>query len=93
MIDGMISGMTVKLTISLPDEVAERVRTAVQFGLAPSVSAYIAAALDEYGPAPTMKEVLDELDAETGPIPPEVQAWATAEMDRVFNRGNSSESA
>lgn len=39
--------MTVKFAISLPDETAAAVRRAVDAGDAPSVSAYIAAAIEE----------------------------------------------
>jgi Arc/MetJ-type ribon-helix-helix transcriptional regulator len=68
--------MTVKLTISLPDEVAEEVRAAVRNGQAPSVSAYIANAIEWVRDRPTVGQVLDEMEEEFGPIPPEVQAWA-----------------
>lgn len=43
----MMFGMTVKVTISLPDDVAEAARARVAAGEAESLSGYIAAALEE----------------------------------------------
>ena len=73
--------MTVKLTISLPDDLAEEVRAAVRAGRAASVSAYIADAIAWVRDRPTLRQVLDERDREFGPPSPEMVAWAEAQLD------------
>lgn len=65
----MISGMTrryEKIAITLPLRAAEHVRRAVRYGHAPSVSAYIATAVEEKAKKETAREFFDELLAETG---------------------------
>jgi antitoxin ParD1/3/4 len=77
----MISGMTVKLTISLPDDLAAEVRTAVRDGRAPSVSAYVAQAIRALQDAPaSLAEFLDDWEAETGPPSAEAKAWAKEQL-------------
>jgi Arc/MetJ-type ribon-helix-helix transcriptional regulator len=83
--------MTTKLAISLPDELAEQVRAAVRAGRAPSVSAYIASAIEALRDAPTLDQVLAEMEAEFGPIPAEVQAWAEAQFDSFDAPANGPE--
>jgi Arc/MetJ-type ribon-helix-helix transcriptional regulator len=58
--------MAKKLTISVPDDVADEVRAAVRAGQAPSVSGYVLAAVEHYRPAMTLDEWLDQVDAELG---------------------------
>jgi Arc/MetJ-type ribon-helix-helix transcriptional regulator len=59
--------MTVsKIAVSLPDPLVARARRAVTRGLAESVSAYVAAALEEKAKLDDLAELLDELLAETG---------------------------
>jgi Arc/MetJ-type ribon-helix-helix transcriptional regulator len=79
-IAGMITGMTVKLTISLPDDLAAEVRAAVRDGRAPSVSAYVAQAIEWVRDRPTLEQVLNEMDEEFGPSTPEELAWAKEQM-------------
>jgi Arc/MetJ-type ribon-helix-helix transcriptional regulator len=57
---------TQKIAISLPPELAERARNAVRKGRAPSVSAYVAAALEEKSKLDELEELLEEMLAETG---------------------------
>jgi Arc/MetJ-type ribon-helix-helix transcriptional regulator len=77
----MISGMTVKLTISLPDDLAAEVRAAVQAGRAPTVSAYVAKAINAMHDAPgTLTEFLDEWEAEAGRPSAEAKAWAKDQL-------------
>src|SRR5688572_3853532 len=74
----MTSGMTryEKIAISLPSRCAEHVRRAVKRGDAPSVSAYITAAIEERAAKRSLKEILDEdLEATGGPTTPEEKAW------------------
>jgi Arc/MetJ-type ribon-helix-helix transcriptional regulator len=70
------TGVTTKLTISVPDDIAAEAREAVRTGRAASVSGYIAAAVDYYRQQQTLGEFLDELDAELGPPSPEDYARA-----------------
>jgi hypothetical protein len=67
------TGMTgyVKIAISLPSRAAEGARRAVRAGRAESVSAYIAAALDERVTRDELAALLDEMLAESGgPLTP-----------------------
>lgn len=62
----MISGMTSKIAVSLPDELVAEARAAVADGRASSVSAYVAAAMREKTKLDDLRSLLDELLAETG---------------------------
>jgi Arc/MetJ-type ribon-helix-helix transcriptional regulator len=68
--------MTVKITVSLPDELVEHARVAVEQERAASVSAYVAEALRAYESRYTLDTFLDEMDAELGAPGPEAEAWA-----------------
>jgi Arc/MetJ-type ribon-helix-helix transcriptional regulator len=63
---GMLSGMTRKIAISLPDELVEHARQAVASGRAASVSGYVAAALEERRQTEDLAAMLDEMLAESG---------------------------
>lgn len=86
---GMILSMTKKLAISLPDDVAEDVRAAVEHGEAPSVSAYIAEALRAYKAPQDYDEFLAEWERESGPVSPEVEAWVDEQFERFGLRKGS----
>jgi antitoxin ParD1/3/4 len=63
----MIIGMTTaKIAVSLPAELVEHARRAVAEGRAASVSAYVAAALEEKAKLDDLASLLDEMLAETG---------------------------
>lgn len=63
----ILSGMTAaKIAISLPAPVVERARAAVKEGRAASVSAYIAAALEEQAKLEDLAGLLDEMLEESG---------------------------
>lgn len=81
--------MTVKLAISVPDELAEEARRAVAAGRAASVSAYVATAIEHYRRQQTLDEWLDDLDAELGPPDEATMAWAAAALglDRPATTG------
>jgi Arc/MetJ-type ribon-helix-helix transcriptional regulator len=66
--DSHTAGMTssVKIAVSLPAHVAERARRAVRKGRASSVSAYVAAALEEKTKLDELATLLTEMLAETG---------------------------
>lgn len=63
----MIIGMTTKIAVSLPDELVEKARRAVADGEAPSVSAYVARAMERKSADDELVEMLAEMDAEYGP--------------------------
>ena len=70
------SGMTVKIAVSLPDELVEQARAAVRAGRAASVSAYVAEALREKGRRRTLADWVAQQEAEFGPITDAERAWA-----------------
>lgn len=64
---GMIIGMTkAKIAVSLPAELVEQAHVAVAEGRARSVSAYVAAALEEKAKLDDLASLLEEMLAETG---------------------------
>jgi hypothetical protein len=65
-----------KLAITLPKPLAAAARDEVKARRAPSMSALIAQALAEKLERDRLQEVLDEMDAEYGPLTPEELAWA-----------------
>lgn len=62
----MMLGMTSKIAVSLPDHLVAHARHAVAEGRADSVSAYVAAALEEKVKLEDLASLLDELLTETG---------------------------
>jgi Arc/MetJ-type ribon-helix-helix transcriptional regulator len=63
----MITGMTTsKIAVSLPAELVEQAQRAVADGRAPSVSAYVASALEEKAKLDDLAALLDEMLAESG---------------------------
>jgi Arc/MetJ-type ribon-helix-helix transcriptional regulator len=78
--------MTVKIAVSLPDELVAQAKAAVAAGQAASVSAYVADALREKGSRRTLDAWLAEEETELGPITDEERAWA----DYVLEHGNVS---
>ena len=64
----MIDGMTkAKIAVTLPPALVARAQDAVREGRAASISAYVAAALEEKGAKlDDLKSMLDEMLAETG---------------------------
>ena len=68
--------MTIKVAISLPDELIDQARRAVAEGRAASVSAYIAESLAQRERRDSLIELLDDLDRELGPPGRETQEWA-----------------
>lgn len=69
-------GMTTKIAISLPDELVVAARDAVADGRAPSVSAFIAEAIEEHGRYSKLSLLLAEMAAENGPPTAEDRTWA-----------------
>ncbi len=68
--------MTIKIAVSLPDELVEDARQAVADGRAASVSAFIAGAMQQRRRYDGLTELLAEMSAEAGPPTEEHRAWA-----------------
>ena|SRR6266566_1694212 len=71
----------VRVTVTLSPERLERARKRVEWGPAPSISAWVEDALvhheGQFGWEPgALEELLDELDREYGPTSEESKAWA-----------------
>ena len=63
----MIDGMTMsKIAVSLPSELVAQAQRAVAEGRAPSVSAYVARALEEQAKLDELAALLRDMLAETG---------------------------
>jgi Arc/MetJ-type ribon-helix-helix transcriptional regulator len=63
----MIGGMTkAKIAVTLPPALVSRAQDAVREGRAPSISAYVASALEEKVKLDDLEKMLDEMLAETG---------------------------
>ena len=62
----MITGMTSKIAVSLPDELVAQAKAAVAAGRAASVSAYVAAAMRQKAKLDDLQSLLTELLSETG---------------------------
>jgi len=63
----MMVGMTTsKIAVSLPTELVEQAQRAVSEGRAPSVSAYVARALQEQAKLDDLALLLEEMLAQTG---------------------------
>jgi hypothetical protein len=69
-----------RITVSIPDELAERVKNAT--GGERTVSSYVAAALEDYAEREDLAALLASWNAET-PIPEEVRRQVQLEMDEV----------
>ena len=67
-----------RITVSLPDELAEQVKRAA--GGERRVSSYVAAALEDYAERENLEQVLASWNTET-PVPDEVRRQAREELD------------
>ena len=75
-----------RITVSLPDELAEKVRRAA--GGERRVSSYVAAALEDYAERENLDEVLAAWNAET-PVADEVRRQVRGELDHADLTGTS----
>ena len=69
-----------RITVSLPDELAEQVKRAA--GGERRVSSYVASALQDYAEREGLEEVLAAWNAET-PVPDDLRRQIQDELDRV----------
>jgi Arc/MetJ-type ribon-helix-helix transcriptional regulator len=72
---------TKRVTVTIPEEVAEAAEEAVHAGKARSVSAYFAEAARSYGRTESLDSILDDLDAVHGSVPDDVMDQVRAELD------------
>jgi cell pole-organizing protein PopZ len=68
--------MRTRLTITVDEATAQAAEAAVAAGRAPSVSAWVAAAMTERAQRESLADVLAEIRAELGPATDEETAWA-----------------
>ncbi|HEY5950891.1 MAG TPA: hypothetical protein VIV40_35605 [Kofleriaceae bacterium] len=77
-----------KIAVSLPSHLVAKARRAVKQGLAPSVSAYIADAVDQKAMRDELDAMLDEWLAESGgPPTPEERRRARRKLAVLAKRG------
>ena len=69
-----------RITVSLPDELAEQIKRAA--GGERRVSSYVAAALEDYAERENLEQVLTAWNAET-PVPDDMRRQVQEELDRV----------
>lgn len=72
---------TRQISVTLPEDLIDTIKAAVERGEARSVSSYIASRL---APGVIMDALFAEWDAERGAPSPEVGRWADQELDRAF---------
>lgn len=75
-----------RITVSLPDELAEQVKRAA--GGERRVSSYVVAALEDYAERENLEQVLASWNAET-PVPEEVRRQVQGELDNAGLTGRS----
>ena len=77
-----------RITVSLPDELVERIKRAA--GGDRQVSAYVATALEDYQEREGLDDILADWQAET-PVPDEVRRHAEAELDQAGLTGQTTQ--
>jgi predicted transcriptional regulator len=75
-----------RITVSLPDELVDRIKRAA--GGERQVSAYVATALEDYQEREKLDDILADWQAET-PAPDEVRQQVEAELDRAGLSGQT----
>lgn len=75
-----------RITVSLPDELVEKVKRAA--GGDRQVSSYVARALEDYQDRENLDDILAAWHTET-PVPEDIQRQAAAELDRAGLTGQS----
>jgi hypothetical protein len=81
--------MKTRVTISVDEEALEIARAEVEAGKAPNVSAAVEEALRARGKQQALRDSLDMLEAEYGPIGEEAEEWARRELRRTDRERSS----
>lgn len=68
--------MRARITVTVDEDVVETAEAAVASGRAPSLSAWVAAAMAERASSERLADVLAEIRAELGPATDAETAWA-----------------
>ncbi len=68
--------MRQRLTITVDESTAAAAKAAVETGRAPSISAWVASAIDERLKTERLSDVLADIRADLGPASDEETAWA-----------------
>ncbi len=68
--------MTMKIAISLPDELVAMARRAVERGEAASVSSFIASTMEQHGRYTALDGLLADMASDGGPPSKADRAWA-----------------
>lgn len=83
-IGGMMNGMTKrKIAVSLPEEQVLAAQAAVAAGEAPSVSAYVSAALALYSGKSGIQAYLAWAEALDGPVSQAAHDWVDEQLARI----------
>jgi Arc/MetJ-type ribon-helix-helix transcriptional regulator len=86
-LSGMMNGMTKrKIAVSLPAEQVAAAQAAVAAGEAPSVSAYVSAALALYSGKRGIEAYLEWAEALDGPVSQEAKDWVDAQLARIESK-------
>ncbi len=72
---------TKRVTVTIPEDVAEAAEEAVRAGKVRSVSAYFAEAARSYGRTESLDDILDDLDAAHGRVRDDVMERVRVELD------------
>jgi Arc/MetJ-type ribon-helix-helix transcriptional regulator len=75
-----------KVGLTMPKQVAAEARERVREGEANSFSAYVSQAVKEKLERDDLKKLLEEMDAEYGPVSAERMAWADGVIDQLLAR-------
>ena len=86
----MMLRMKERITISIEPEALDDVRADVAAGRAQNVSAAIEGKLLAQRRRQALREVLDSMDAEYGPLTEEEKEWGVKEVRRAFEGLSSS---
>ena len=72
-----------KIGVTIPSEIAEAARRRVESGDAQSMSALVTEALVEKLRQDDLQALLAEMDADFGPVSPEMREWARRVVDSI----------
>ena len=86
----MMLRMKERVTVSVEPEALEAARAEVEDGRAPNLSVAIERALLERRRSEALREALELVEAEHGPISREAEEWGRRELERAYRETSSS---